>query len=284
MKVEIAETMGICDGVRRALAMATEEAKRHGRLQTDGPVVHNPQAVRELARYGVVVSPDLEFDIPILVRAHGVPPEKLAAWRRRGLPIIDATCPKVAANQRLVADAAERGDTVLFAGDPDHAETRAVAGSAGSRCHVVTSVEDIGKIARETPRDEPVFLLAQTTFGLDLFQAIRDAASRRWPNLRCAESICPATRQRQEAAGRLADMVDAVVVVGGRESANTRRLADVVRRRGKPVFQMETADDIPFVDLHSFDTVGVTAGASTPDWVTNEVIRQLRNFDDKGNS
>lgn len=272
MQVLTARIYGYCDGVRRAMRIAASAAERHGGLQSEGPLVHNPQAVEELARLGVTVAPNLEGNLPVLVRAHGVAPERTAEWKKRGLEIVDATCPHVAANQRLAAEAARAGETVLFAGDPDHAETRAVTGFGHGPFAVVSDVDELeAALVRG-----PVFLLAQTTFDEGLFGKMAEAAKKRWPECRVADSICRATRDRQRAARELAAGVGAVVVVGGRESANTRRLAQAVTDAGAKAFLLETEADLPMDELRRFGNVGVTAGASTPDRVTRAVIERIR--------
>lgn len=270
MRVVKAGVMGFCGGVRRAFRIAVEAAERYGGLQSDGPVVHNPQVVEELLKRGVVVSPALDLPYPVLIRAHGAAPEQRRQWQARGLSIIDATCPYVAANQCLAETAAAQGERVVFAGDPDHAETRAVMG--GVKDGLVVSIPDellaVGV-------EEKAFLMAQTTFSRDLFREMGEVIERCRPLIRVEDTICSATRDRQEAARALAREVGGVVVVGGKESANTRRLAETVRNAGAVAFEVESGKELPLGEIGVFDAIGLTSGASTPDWVTEEIYEIL---------
>ncbi len=276
MRIVLAETTGFCDGVKRAVRIALDAARLHGGLRTEGPLVHNQSVVERLARRGV--SDQADAGLPLLIRAHGVPP----AWRRerleRHIELVDATCPHVARNQRLAGEAAAAGETVLIAGDANHAEVEAVAGCAGPPCRVVATVEDIDSFIREHGEQErraPVLLLAQTTFDVALFDAMSRALLRH-PNARAIDTICRATHTRQQEARQLARDVDAVVVVGGRNSANTRRLADAVRAEGRPAIVVETAAELIEENFRDFAVVGVTSGASTPGWLIRAAVRRLR--------
>lgn len=274
MRVKLAHISGFCDGVKRAMRIALTGAKRHGGLQSAGPLVHNPAAVELLTLHGIAANPGENADKPMLVRAHGVPPESRNEWQSRGLTLVDATCVHVAHNQRLVAHAAAHGAWVLIAGDADHAEVRATAACAGPDCRVVASAQELEQL--DIPSGREVFLLAQTTFNVDVFAAMEAALRQRGGVYAVKDTICRATHDRQREARRLADMCDAVVVVGGADSANTRRLAEAVQSRGKPAFLVETADDLRREDFAAFATVGVTSGASTPGWLTQEVVNRLR--------
>lgn len=274
MRVSTARVMGFCNGVRRALRIASEAARRHGGIQTDGLVVHNAQAVEELERLGMVVSEGLSLSLPVLVRAHGMDPVVKGGLGGRGLEVVDATCPVVASNQRMACEAGERGETVLFAGDRGHAETRAVTGAAGAGFRVVSSVEELEDIRV----DAPVFFMAQTTFDVAEFSEMALVVRRRWPGSVVRESICRATRERQESVGELCEVVERVVVVGGRGSANTRRLVEIAEGSGVGVVWVETASELRASDFIDIDEVGVTAGASTPDWVIEGVMERLREF------
>ena len=276
MHVVIAQTSGFCNGVKRAMRIAVEAACHHHGLQADGPLVHNEQAIELLSLHGIG-SPDAHPDKPMLVRAHGVAPERRSLWQEQGLELVDATCAHVAANQARASKMAAKGYAVLLAGDPEHAEVRAVAASAGPDCRILSTPEDVDALD-DIPEETPVFLLAQTTFGITAFKAITEAVRRQWPGAVTADTICRATHDRQEEAARLAGEVEVMVVVGGRHSANTGRLADTVRAAGRPVFLVETADELCERDFVRFGVAGVTSGASTPGWITQEVVNRLRGF------
>ena len=273
MKVLIARTSGFCDGVRRAMRIALEGAARHGGLDADGPLVHNDQALELLALHGIAATSDPGTSgKPLLIRAHGIPPERRGEWERAGLELVDATCVHVARNQSLARSAAERGLTVVLAGDPDHAEVKAVAASAGPACRVVSSPEDVEALTIKGG----VFFLAQTTFDVQIFRCMAEVMRRRFPDCEAVDSICRATHDRQEETGCLARRADVLVVVGGRHSANTRRLAEAGRAAGKPVFLVETAVELREEAFAAFRVAAVTSGASTPGWVTQEVVNRLR--------
>lgn len=272
MKVILANISGFCDGVKRAMRIALAASEKGG-LWADGPLVHNEQAIRFMSLRGVAVSDKpAPGDDKVLVRAHGVEPERRLAWKKMGLTPVDATCVHVARNQRLASDAGEKGAAVVLAGDPDHAEARAVMGSAGPKGRIVSSVEDVERLQI----DSDILFLAQTTFNVELFHNIAAAMRHRFPRCRVVDTICRATHDRQAEAARIAALADALVVVGGRHSANTRRLADTGRAQGKPVFLVETADELHDSDFASFRVVAVTSGASTPGWITQEVVNRLR--------
>lgn len=280
MRVIPAPATGFCDGVKRAIAIALEAASRHGGLRTEGPVVHNREVIEFLARHGVSEN---ARGVPLLIRAHGVPPAKRREWREQSIPLVDATCVHVARNQRLAEVAARAGETVLIAGDRHHAEVEAVAGCAGDNCRVVPTLADLENFVQEqeTAPPAPVFLLAQTTFDIALFAQMTRALAR-LPNARAADTICRATHTRQKEAGELArnPEVRAVVVVGGANSANTRRLADAAREAGKPAVVVETAAELRAEDFVGRAAVGLTSGASTPDWAIQAVQECLAGMND----
>lgn len=267
----IARISGFCDGVKRAMRLALAAAKDGG-VWADGPLVHNHQALSLMSLQGIAASesPRTE-DGTVLIRAHGATPERRRELEESGLKVVDATCVHVARNQRLASRAAAGGMTVVLAGDPEHAEVHAVCASAGSACRVVARPEDIAALDVK----EPVLFLAQTTFNLNLFAEMTTAMRGRFPDCRVIDTICRATHDRQREAARIARLADVLVVVGGRHSANTRRLADTGAAEGKPVFLVETADELRGEDFAGFATVAVTSGASTPGWVTQEVVNRL---------
>ncbi len=270
MKVLIATTSGFCHGVRRAMRIALQAAAHHGGLHADGPLVHNRQAVELLALRGVRT--DAAPNAPVLIRAHGVPPERRETWQQENRILVDATCPRVAANQKLAEKSAKNAIPVLLAGDRDHAECQAIAGSANGNCLIIATPDDVETLKL----DGPVLLMAQTTFSVDQFQRLAEAVEKRFPGSRIVDTICRATHDRQEETARLAAQADALVVVGGKHSANTNRLAEVGRAANIPVHLVETADELREEDFSRHWTVAVTSGASTPGWITQEVVNRLR--------
>lgn len=271
MKVIRARTLGLCPGVRRAVTTAENaaaEAARTGRhAYVLGQIVHNPRVSRRLTGLGMGHLEDAEAPLPggrldgelVVIRSHGTTPvvfERLAA---AGATIVDATCPRVATNQKAAASYAARGYTVIIAGDKGHGETLGVAGHAPGSIIVSTPEDALGlQLAG------PVALVAQTTISETEYAAIRAALRERYPELVDAGGVCGATRERRAAVEELCKEVDAVLVVGGRNSANTRRLAELAQSLGVPAWHVESAAEIP-AELGAYAVVGLTAGASTPD-------------------
>jgi (E)-4-hydroxy-3-methyl-but-2-enyl pyrophosphate reductase len=275
MKVELARTAGFCMGVTRAMEMALEAARSGLRpLYTLGPLIHNRQAVEALEAEGIRIAED-PGEVPpgagVIIRAHGVRPEVREALESRGARIIDATCPHVLASQRRIAEQSAAGASVIIVGDRDHAEIRGLVGHARGPVAVVEGIGDLA--ALELP--PPLCLIAQTTYSESTYEAIVAEARRRFPGITVYESICSSTEDRQREVREMSTRVDAIVVVGGRNSANTMRLAEVARFSGKPVVHVESAEELGLAALGGARLVGVTAGASTPSWVIGEVVDKL---------
>lgn len=267
-----ADTLGYCMGVRRAmdLALETAESVDSRPIYTLGPLIHNPQAVEDLRRRGIEVLAERDIDgrvagRTVILRAHGVSPELRHRLLSLGARLADATCPRVLASQRKARRFHESGYSVVLVGDRDHEEIVAVTGCAPG-CAVVGSPGE----AELLDLTEPVGVLAQTTVSEDEYEAVCRTLSSRYSRLEIVDTICPATRERQESLARLAARTDAVVVVGGKASANTARLFRAVQNLGKPSWHIETAEELP-ADVFRYDIVGLTAGASTPDAIIAKV-------------
>jgi 4-hydroxy-3-methylbut-2-en-1-yl diphosphate reductase len=289
VRVVRASVLGRCMGVRRAVELALETARRErgAPVYTIGPLIHNPQAVRELADEGVVAISEADLDgrvagvaslagiaslagAAVVIRAHGVPPALRERLEALGARIVDATCPRVLASQRRARDFGLRGYSVVIAGDAGHGEVTGIAGYAPGA--VVVGGPDEARVASLRP---PVALIAQTTIKKEEYDAIRDALMERFPDLEVVDSICPCTGERLAALAELAGEVDAIVVVGGRNSANTARLLATARELGKPAWLVETQAELPD-EIFGYDCVGLTAGASTPESIIDEVDAALK--------
>ncbi|MDR1613742.1 MAG: 4-hydroxy-3-methylbut-2-enyl diphosphate reductase [Planctomycetota bacterium] len=275
MNVVVAESAGFCRGVARAVAMA-ESALRSGRsIWSEGPLIHNGQVVARLRELGLDTSPEgPRAGQTVLVRAHGASPEQRRAWTSAGHDLLDATCPHVARNQKLVSEALSARKFVVMAGDPGHAEVAAVLGQPGDRARLVGSAAEALNL--DIPPGEPILLLAQTTFSADRFESIADAFLQLHPGVEARRTICGETKRRRDEARALAKKVDAMVVVGGGDSANTLRLAEVSADAGVETRLVETAGDLDGTAFSGCGTVGVIAGASTPAWIIEAVARRLR--------
>ena len=266
MRVVRAAYAGACYGVQRALDLALKAVEDGGRAYTLGPLIHNPQVVAQLAERGVRAVDGVE-DVAgagtVVIRSHGVTPAVKRSVAACGLPLVDATCPHVARAQRAAADLAEQGRHVVVVGEAGHPEVEglvACAREAGASVSVVAGPDDLPDTL-----DGPVGVVVQTTQTREVLDAVVAALEQRGVQLLVKNTICSATRQRQEAAAALADEVDAIVVIGGRNSSNTSRLADICAAACPRTHHIESPDEIDPAWLAGCGAVGVTAGASTPE-------------------
>ena len=278
MNVQMAKVAGFCMGVRRAMEMALKAAREAAPpVYTYGPLIHNPSALFVLKAKGVEV---LDGIPPVgrgtvIVRAHGIPPEDKAGLVQAGYEIVDATCPRVIKVQMLARHFARKGATVILFGDRGHPEVMGIMGHAGDKGVLVSDEADLEELLSLGQMEDYV-ILAQTTQDRERFERWSGCITARFPGGRVFNTICDSTHKRQGEVRRLASRMDAVVVVGGKESANTRRLAEIVEECGKTAIPVETEEDIDREFISRFKEVGVTAGASTPNWVINRVVQDLQ--------
>ncbi|HEY3373928.1 MAG TPA: 4-hydroxy-3-methylbut-2-enyl diphosphate reductase [Candidatus Aquicultor sp.] len=278
MEITIAKHAGYCYGVQRALKIAREAADSSPKpIHTLGPIIHNPQVVESLKQQGVnVVNSVEEADSgTIIVRTHGVDPKIIAKVQESGLTLIDATCPFVAKAQERAADLIRNDYKVVILGERNHPEVVGLLAYAGSRAVVIEN-------ARELERFDiiqRVGVVVQTTQSIENLKNVVDELLNKTKELKVFNTICNATSQRQSAAKELSESVDLMLVVGGKISANTTRLAQICLESNKKTYHIETADEIDEAWLTGIDQVGITAGASTPDWILQEVIDKLEELD-----
>ncbi|MDO9108358.1 MAG: 4-hydroxy-3-methylbut-2-enyl diphosphate reductase [Coriobacteriia bacterium] len=270
MRVLVATHAGVCYGVERALKMAEEAAARGSNVHTLGPLIHNPQAVADLKQAGVEVAACLEEaeDGILVIRSHGVDPEIIAAAREKGLDVVDATCPHVSKAHEAAEVLKQGGYAVIIVGEADHPEVEGIMAHAGGEVLVVQS-------AAELPERLPskrVGIVVQTTQSASRLAEVVDAVLPRVRELRVFNTICSATAQRQLSAEELARQVDVVVVVGGHNSGNTTRLVEICSSVNPSTYHVETAEEIDPAWFQAANSVGVTAGESTPDKQMQGVI------------
>jgi len=280
MNVIRAKTAGFCMGVDLALRkldklMLAGSARP---IYTLGPIIHNPQVLKEYEERGVKRAATPE-DIPdvcdVVIRAHGIPRAVENALKRRDIRIVDATCPKVKKAQVLIAEQAGQGRRLLLFGEDDHPEVKGLRSYANPGVIVFDTLDALE--ASEFEPDEPVFLAAQTTQDRKAFAEIIEYLRRRLGHdLPVLHTICDATIERQEEAVAFARRVPAMVVVGGFESGNTRRLVHVVEAQGIFCVHVETAEQLPVARLAEFASLGLTAGASTPKKVIDAIEEKLK--------
>jgi 4-hydroxy-3-methylbut-2-enyl diphosphate reductase len=274
MKVILAKKAGFCMGVRRAVETTMETVHRSGgKIATFGPLIHNPQVLGLLREQGV----DIITEIPpqlsgtVIIRAHGVPPAQKERLLAAGADVQDATCPRVMKVQAIIKKYKERHYTTIIIGDKNHAEVVGLMGYAEPDVHVVSDDRDVAALHVTGP----YIVVSQTTQDEMAFARLSEAILARFPGGQVFNTICDSTHKRQEEVRNLCKKVEAVVVVGGRGSANTQRLGQIAEEMGCRVFMAETQEDLDFGVLSRFDCVGVTAGASTPTWMINRIVRAL---------
>ena len=277
MEILLAKDMGFCWGVRRAIDIMEKAAKQRGQIASLGPIVHNPQVVRELHERGVRSTGDLPDDrsVPLAITAHGAGPDVLEQARVRGAEVIDTTCPIVTRSQRWARKMAESGFTVIVFGDPDHREVKGVLGWAGPNA---LALRDGDPIPKNLP--SRLAVISQTTQSPDRFAdflttLLQDHVAE-IGELRVVNTLCDVTSSQQAAARDLAQEVDLMLVVGGGNSANTRHLLDVCREEGTAAYQLESPTELKAGWLTECSRVGITAGASTPDSVVEAVVRSVQ--------
>jgi (E)-4-hydroxy-3-methyl-but-2-enyl pyrophosphate reductase len=279
MSVILAETAGFCMGVKRAVDLVLDIAQRKGKanIYTYGPLIHNPQTVELLRNRGVIPIrrldeiPDSEQEATLVIRAHGISPDERKKIREKGVRIIDATCPRVAHVQAIIKKHARKDDTILIIGDANHPEVMGLLGYAYGKGMILNSLDDVAHL----PDLERVCVVAQTTQNIDQFNEIVAALRERFADAVVFDTICDSTDKRQSEVKRMAAQADAMVVVGGRNSANTMQLARLSELAGTPTFHIETVDDLEKIPVDSYRRIGVSAGASTPNWIIDRVMDHL---------
>jgi len=279
MQVLLADEYGFCFGVERAVEMVEQALDEGATVRTLGPLIHNTQEIKRLEAEGVAT-----INAPVevapgetaVIRAHGVTPEVQRELEARAERVIDATCPFVTKVQKLAERAAAQGRDVVVVGNPDHPEMIGVKGYAPQHAHVVRDASEVASL----PSLHAPLVVSQTTLKLSTFLEAADAVrlkSDSEPQI--VNTICSATRDRQDAARALAGHVDAFYIIGGKHSSNSIKLLSVCREQCPKSFLIETPDEINVEDLRGARRVGVTAGASTPNWLIEQTLARLREID-----
>ncbi len=274
MKVIVARHAGFCFGVRRAIDMAfkaLEETK--GPIFSLGPIIHNPQVVQKMQDMGLKVVSEIE-EIPegtVIFRSHGVNAEEWREARERNLTVVDATCPFVGKAHEYVKRLRDQSYQIVVVGDPNHPEVLSILSYTGGEGRAVSSVEDLNAIEFSNK----VGIVSQTTQSFEAFRVIVTEIIHRVREVLIFNTICDATKVRQEESIRLAAQTDCMIVIGGRNSANTRRLKELCTEVQPRTYHIETVEELKDISFEGVETVGVTAGASTPEWLIRPVISYL---------
>jgi len=282
-EIILASTAGFCMGVSLALRKLDQALDKHRgkNIYTLGPIIHNPQVLEKYARLGVNIIKDIDQLQPhesvVIIRAHGIPLETENRLRQGQVEIINATCPKVKKAQILIQKHSSPSTHLLLYGEPDHPEVRGLISYALGKTYVFDSLKNLQKLNLDP--SEHYFLAAQTTQDREHFYEIKQFVQEKIdPNLDVLDTICDATKNRQEEALQIARQVDFMIVVGGKNSGNTRRLSKVAQEQGVPCVHIETKEELHLPDLAKYSKIGLTAGASTPDFIIQDVYNTLKSL------
>lgn len=272
-KIKIAKTAGVCFGVKRAIELAEKTAKGKTKVYTLGPLIHNPQEVNRLSKNGIksIKSPWRLKNETLILRTHGIPLAFKKKLEMKKLHLVDAACPFVKRAQDIVRKLTQENYQVIIIGDKIHPEVTALVSYGLGKCEVVENKSDIKRIKLE----KKVGIVSQTTQSKKNFDEIIAVLKKKRPNIKIFNTICKATVDRQTDASNVAKSVDLMIVVGGKNSGNTRRLYEICRTYAK-TFHIETAKEIKPVWFKNAKTVGLTAGASTPDWIIKDVENKIK--------
>jgi len=275
LEILIAKSAGFCFGVKRAINIAKKSADDvRGEISTLGPIIHNPQVVKKLEDSANIRPRKTLEEIQggtIIIRSHGVKLKEFAAAKEKGLNIVDATCPFVKKTQELVSDLTRDGYTVIVVGDREHPEVQGIISYGNPDIIVAASVDEI----KDLPKREKIGIVAQTTQSQERLQKIADFCLTRASEVKVCNTICSATSVRQEESVEISKEVECMIVIGGKNSGNTRRLFEVCRSIQPKTYHIEEAREIDPAWFKGIERLGVTAGASTPKWIIEEVISRL---------
>lgn len=277
MEIIIAKNAGFCFGVDRAVKMTLEELEKEGeQVYSYGPLIHNPQAVLELEDKGLTTLESFEKigEGRLIFRSHGVPEAIQEKAVEMGLSVVDCTCPYVKAVHKRVRDFSDKGYDIVIIGDSAHPEVIGINGWCYDKAYIIDSEEE----ARNLPQLGKVCVVSQTTNRLEKFQLLADIVKERSSESEIFNTICNATKTRQDSAAELAQRVDAMIVIGGKTSSNTTKLAEISRKYCNNVYLIETVEELALQELQNFNTIGITAGASTPDRIIKEAVKVMENY------
>ncbi|MCI1721314.1 MAG: 4-hydroxy-3-methylbut-2-enyl diphosphate reductase [Lachnospiraceae bacterium] len=280
-RVEVAKTAGFCFGVHRAVNMAYDAAENEGGpIYTLGPIIHNENVVGDLCRRGISPISDEEAvrslrpGSTVVIRSHGIPKKLYDELKKTGAKVLDATCPYVQKIHQIVQKNSLDGRRIVIIGNPDHPEVTGIRGWAEGPCDVVQDAGDIAGISLQ--QNDRVCLVSQTTFNYDKFQELVEIIRKLVYDIIILNTICDATKERQQEASELAKDSDIMLVIGSRSSSNTQKLYDICKAECENTYYIQTLDDLVTVHFHSDSLVGITAGASAPNNIIQEVSQYVR--------
>ncbi len=273
MNVTLAKTAGFCFGVKRAVSMVYDQIDS-GTVFTYGPIIHNEVVVSDLESKGVHVIDDVHDErlipgVSVIVRSHGISKREYEILENKGVKIVDATCPFVKKIHNIVSELSEQGRHVIIIGNDHHPEVEAIKGWCKLTATVIESADEAEKFTATS--GEKLCIVSQTTFNYNKFQELVEIISKKGYDIRCLNTICNATEERQTEARRIAVDADAMIVIGGRQSSNTQKLFEICKNECENTYYIQTLDDLDLTKVKSMGNVGITAGASTPNNIIEEV-------------
>ena len=280
MKVTLAKSAGFCFGVKRAVEMVYKEAETGKKVYTLGPIIHNEQVVQDLEQKGVrVIDTPEELseaeDATVIIRSHGISADVYHQLEDKKVRIVDATCPFVSKIHKIVKQASEDGKTVVIVGSDNHPEVEGIKGWCVSKPIVIESASEAEKL--DNFGGKKLCIVSQTTFNYKKFKDIVDIFSKKSYDINVMNTICNATEERQTEAAAIAGDSDAMIVIGGKHSSNTQKLYEICKNVCPDTHFIQTLDDLDLKQFQSFRSVGITAGASTPNTIIKEVQSYVRN-------
>lgn len=280
MKVTLAKSAGFCFGVKRAVEMVYKEAETGKKVYTLGPIIHNEQVVQDLEQKGVrVIDTPEELseaeDATVIIRSHGISADVYHQLEDKKVRIVDATCPFVSKIHRIVEKKYQEGSCIVIVGNANHPEVEGINGWCNGAATVIGSVSEAENYSQEPARK--LCVVAQTTFNYKKFKDIVDIFSKKSYDIDVMNTICNATEERQTEAAAIAGDSDAMIVIGGKHSSNTQKLYEICKNVCPDTHFIQTLDDLDLKQVQSFRSVGITAGASTPNTIIKEVQSYVRN-------
>lgn len=279
-EVKVAKSAGFCFGVKRAVEMVYSEAAKGKKVYTLGPIIHNEQVVNDLEKKGVNVINSVNDikdgeNITVIIRSHGISEDIYNQLKAKKVNIVDATCPFVAKIHRIVQEKYKEGNQIVIIGNEKHPEVEGIDGWCENNAYIIESASEAEKLSLDY--EKKVCIVAQTTFNYKKFKDIVDILSKKSYDINVMNTICNATEERQTEAGTIAEQSDAMLVIGGKHSSNTQKLYEICKSKCSDTYFIQTLDDLDLKKLQSFRSVGITAGASTPNNIIKEVQSYVRN-------
>ena len=279
MEVITAKSAGFCFGVKRAVEKVYEQIDKGGKIYTYGPIIHNETVVSDLEQKGVQVLNSVEElknlqEGCVVIRSHGVSKEIYDLIEKQGLTCVDATCPFVKKIHKIVEEESKAGKQIIIIGNDSHPEVEGIKGWCQNTAIVVESVEEAEKLS--LPPKQKICVVSQTTFNYNKFQELVEKISKKGYDINIVNTICNATEERQTEAAKIAEKVDVMIVIGGTHSSNTRKLFEICKARCEETFLIQTLADLKGRLSHSDKQIGITAGASTPNYIIEEVQNYVR--------